>query len=69
MMVTQVKALVSRLFADQAFLHTFLREPDTALDGQALSAAERRTLYRLHARLVTAGGAGELGRGSLYPWP
>jgi len=69
MMFTQIKALHQRLFADQVFLHAFLRDPNTALAGEAFSTAERRTVLRLHTRLVAAGGVGELSSGPSYPWP
>lgn len=47
MMFLQIKALHQRLFADQVFLRAFLRDPDTALAGQAFSTAERRTVLLL----------------------
>ncbi len=69
MVSPSVKNLVRRLFADGEFRQGFLKTPEATLGDQSLSTEERRALLRLHARLATAGGPGQLQEDSPRIWP
>jgi hypothetical protein len=63
-----LKELVQRIATDVSYARSFVAEPDRILSSYNLGLAERRSMMRLHVRLATADGAGEIA-GPMTWWP
>ena len=63
-----IKTLVQRVATDASYARSFLAEPEKILSSFNLGNEERRAAMRLHTRLSTAGGAGEVD-GPMVWWP